>query len=248
MAALQPQGEGHRKEDEEREQRTRPELTVTTATVDSDSGRRQKKRVRTERATDKEISAVPLESEFGVVRIKRKKKQKAEQAMEEGVSACQKTHKSSLVKSIDGSDSASVSSKRGRGEEDGTLAGTHRRSQHTELESRVAVSDSSSAAVLKSVSFATQDDGVSLLPFGEEGVREGSGEGSRERKLVDGRRKGLKDSLKGLAKGRSGVVAVKEVRRKRRGKRRESGGWDPASATAGSEAAQVGSGQSSTWT
>ena len=240
MAALQPQGEGHRKEDEEREQRTRPELTVTTATVDSDSGRRQKKRVRTERATDKEISAAPLESEFGVVRIKRKKKQKAEQAMEEGVSACQKTHKGSLVKSIDGSDSASISSKRDRGEEDGTLAGTHRRSQHTELESRVAV--------LKSVNFATQEDGVSLLPLGEEGVREGGGEGSRERKLVDGRRKGLKDSLKGLAKGRSGVVAVKEVRRKRRGKRRESGGWDPASAAAGSEAAQVGSGQSSTWT
>ena len=245
MAALQPQGEGHRKEDEEREQRTRPELAVTTATVDS--GRRQKKRVRTERAveTDKEISAAPLESEFGV----RIKKQRAEQVMEEGVSACQKTHKGSLVKSIDGSDSASVSSKRGRGEEDGTLTGTHRRSQHTELESRVAVSVSSPAAVLKSVSFATQEDGVSLLPLGgEEGVREGGGEGSRERKRVDGRRKGLKDSLKGLAKGRSGVVAVKEVRRKRRGKRRESGGWDPASAAAGTEAAQVGSGQSSTWT
>lgn len=59
-------------------------------------------------------------------------------------------------------------------------------------------------------------------------------------------RKGLKGSLKDMRKGRSGVVAVKDIKKKRKG--RGSGGWDPASLSSGPNVFQIGSGQSSTWT
>ena len=58
-------------------------------------------------------------------------------------------------------------------------------------------------------------------------------------------KRGLKGSLKNMTKGRSGVVAVKDIRRKRKGR---SGGWDPAGVSSGTNVFQVGSGQASTWT
>lgn len=59
-------------------------------------------------------------------------------------------------------------------------------------------------------------------------------------------KRGLKGSLKNMTKGRSGVVAVKDIRRKWKGRR--SGGWDPAGVSSGTNVFQVGSGQTSTWT
>jgi len=61
-----------------------------------------------------------------------------------------------------------------------------------------------------------------------------------------GLKRGLKGSLKDMTKGRSGVVAVKDIRRKRKGRR--SGGWDPAALSSGANVFQIGSGQMSTWT
>ena len=59
-------------------------------------------------------------------------------------------------------------------------------------------------------------------------------------------KRGLKGSLKDMTKGRSGVVAVKDIRRKQKGRR--SGGWDPAGLSSGATVFQIGSGQMSTWT
>lgn len=59
-------------------------------------------------------------------------------------------------------------------------------------------------------------------------------------------KRGLKGSLKDMTKGRSGVVAVKDVRRKQKGRRSE--GWDPAGVSSGANVFHVGSGQTSTWT
>lgn len=61
-----------------------------------------------------------------------------------------------------------------------------------------------------------------------------------------GLKRGLKGSLKDMTKGRSGVVAVKDIRRKQKGRR--SGGWDLAALSSGANVLQIGSGQMSTWT
>ena len=88
----------------------------------------------------------------------------------------------------------------------------------------------------------TREEGSSLsITVGVSETGAGGGNvPAGEDSLPSGR--GLKKSLKTMSRGQSGVVAVKEV--KRRSKRKERRGWDPGIA----DGHQFGSGQSSTWT
>ena len=120
-----------------------------------------------------------------------------------------------------------------------------KRAHSPELEGReTAGSFAKSVEISKGTELATKSE-LAVQASGETSVEE-ENVGNRISLEVGGEgcptsRQELKASLKSMSKGRSGVVAMKEVRK--RGKRKKRRGWDPIEIEH-----QVGTGQLSTWT